>query len=128
MANEKLNRKAQCHKKRGDEALNLEETTGSRSVKVKMSMRLKADQDPESCSAALPPDETNARRFGVDIEDSSDSSSDSSSSGASSRLSSAASRHSPVTSHKDSESANNGQKGGRKSRKWFRLKDKVVPL
>lgn len=141
MDNEKFNRKAQCHAKREDEVRNLEKAIGARSVKVETSMGLKpglkAKQDPDSSPAALTTGETIARRSGGGVEDLSDSStnygdssSDNSSSSASSRLSSAASRHSLVyTSDKDSESANNGQRSGRKSRKWFRLKnDKVVPL
>lgn len=134
MDNEKFNRKAQCHAKREDEARNLEKAIGARSVKVETSMGLKpglkAKQDPDSSPAALTTGETVARRSGGGVEDLRDSSSDNSSSSASSRLSSAASRHSLVyTSDKDSESANNGQRSGRKSRKWFRLKnDKVVPL
>ena len=123
MANEKFNRKAQCYAKKEDEARNL-----TRSVKAKTSMRLKVGQDPYSGPMALMEDETIARRSGVDVEDLSDSTSDNSSSSASSRLSSAESRHSLV-SDKDLESAKNGQKSGRRSRKWFSLKNnKVVPL
>ena len=68
------------------------------------------------------------------VEDYNDNSSDNSSSSSSSRLSSVASRHGSITSDKDLEeesfdNANNGQKDGRKSRKWFRRKhNKVVPL
>ena len=137
LADEKFNRKAQCDAKKGEKADNLDEAIRARSLrlikKVSKSMRLKADQDPNSSPAALPPDEAIARRFGVDVEDSRDSSSDNSSSCASPRLSSAVSPHSSITSDRDLEetleSVNNGQKGGRKSRKWFKLtRNKVAPL
>ena len=81
-----------------------------------------------------PKKKTIARMSGVDTDDCHENSSDNSSSGASSRLTSAASRHSSITSDKDlknesSENSNNGQKDGRKSRKWFRLAhNKVAPL
>lgn len=123
-ANEKFNKKAQCHAKKEDKFRNL-----ARSVRAKTSMRLKVDQDPDNGPAARTPDETITRRSGGGVEDSSDSSSSNISSSESSRLSSSESRHSLVTSDKDSESANNGQKSGRRSRKWFHLKNnKVVPL
>lgn len=137
LADEKFNRKTQCDTKKEEEADSLEEAIRARSIrlikKVKKSMRLKATQDPNSGPAALPPDEAIARRFGVDVEDCRDSSSDNSSGCASSRLSSAASTRSSITSDRDLEetleSVNNGQKGGRKSRKRFKLKhNKVAPL
>ena len=136
LVEEKRQRKMQgCPKK---EAVSLEEATRARSIriikKVKRSMRSKADQDPNSGPAVLPPDEAIARMFGVAVEDCRDSSSDNNSSQASSRLTSAASCHSPVTSDRDLgeeslENADNRQKGGRKSRKWFRsARNKVAPL
>ena len=136
LAEEKLQRKTQGRPKM--EADSLEEAMRANSIrlikKVKKSMRLKAAQDPNSGPAALPPDEAIARRFGVDVEDCRDGSSDNSSSCASLRLSSAASSHSSITSDRDLEeetleSANNGQKSEKKSRKWSRLKhNKVSPL
>ena len=136
LVEEKLQRKMQGRPRK--EAVSLEEAIRARSIrvikKVKKSMRLEADQDPNSGPAVLPPDEAIARMFGVTVEDCRDSSSDNSSSQASSRLTSAASCHSSVTSARDLEAeslenANNGQKGGWKSRKWFRLaRNKVAPL
>ena len=137
LVDEKLQRKMQGRRKK--EAVSLEEAMRARGIRVikevKKSMRLKADQDPTSCPAVLPSDEAIARMFGVDVEDCRDSSSDYSSSRTSSRLSSTASRHSSVTSDRHQleeeslETASNGQKGGRKSRKWFRLaRNKVAPL
>ena len=69
MANEKFNRKAQCHAKQEDEARNLEKAIGARSAKVETSMRLKAKQDPGSSPAALTTGETIARRAGGGVED-----------------------------------------------------------
>ena len=80
-------------------------------------------QYPNSGPAVSPPDETSARRFEADLEDLSDSSSSSSSNRESLMMSSGASRNSSVTTDlKDLERASNGQKGGRKSREWYRLK------
>ena len=136
LVDEKLQRKMQGRPKK--KATSLEEAMRAKSIpvikKVKMSMKLKADHDPNSGPAALPPDEANTRMSGVDAEDCHDNSSDNSSSGKSSRLTSAASRHSSITSDKDvkeksSKSASNGLKDRRKSRKWFRLaNNKVAPL
>ena len=137
LVDEKLQRKMQGRPKK--KAVSLEKAMHPKSIpvikKVKMSMRVKADQDPNSDPAALPPDEAIAKMFGVDAEDCHESSSDDSSvSGASSRMTSPASHHSSITSDKDvkeksSKSASNGQKDRRKSRKWFRLaNNKVAPL
>ena len=125
-------------KKPKKEVVSLEEAMRARSIrfikKAKKSMKLKADHDPNSGRAVLIPDEAMAKMFGVDVEDCRDSSSNNSSRHASSRLTSALSRHSSVTSDRDLEeesleNANNGQKDGRKPRKWFRLKrNKVAPL
>ena len=115
-----------------DEAMRAESI--SVNEKVKMPMRLKADQDPNSGPAALPRDKAIIRMSGVDAENCHDNSSDNSSSGESSRLTSAASRHSSIALDKDlkkksSKNASNGQKDRRKSRKWFRLAhNKVAPL
>jgi len=115
----------------------LEEAMHAKSIpvikKVKMSMKVKADQHPNSGPVALPPNEANARMFGVDAEDCHESSSDDSFSGASSRMTSPASHHCSITSDKDlreesSKNASNGQKDRRKSRKWFRLTHNKVAL
>ena len=134
LVEEKLQRKMQGRPKK--EAVNLEKATRARSIgiikKAEKSMNFKADQDPNSSRAVLPPDEAMVKMFGV--EDCRDSSSDNSSSHASSRLTSAMSRHSSVTSDRDLEeesleNANNGQRSGRKTRKWPRLaRNKVAPL
>jgi len=136
LVDEKLQRKIQGRPKK--KAVSPDEAMGDKSIpvikKVKMSMRLKADQDPSCGPVALPPDEAIVRMFGVDAEDCHDNSSGNSSSGESSRLTSAASRHSSIALDKDlkeksSETASNGQKIRRKSRKWFRLAhNKVAPL
>ncbi|KAJ7388726.1 hypothetical protein OS493_036004 [Desmophyllum pertusum] len=121
-------------------SFNLEDEIRARNVRIikqiKKAARSKAAQGPNSDAVALPPDEAIARIFGVDVEDFRDSSSNNSfsSSHASTRSSSAASRDSSITLDEDLEdaaldSANNKQKGAKKSRKWFRLKhNKVAPL
>ena len=120
------------------EAVDLEEAMRARSIPiiktVKKSMRLKVDQYSNCGPAVLPPDEAIAGMFDVEVEDCRDSSSDNSSSDASSRLTSALSCYSSVTSDRDLEeesleNAENEQKGGKRTRKWFRLaRNKVAPL
>ena len=135
LADEKLKKRSQPRAEKT--SVNLEEAgMRARSIrlikKIKQSMRLKAVQDPNSGPAALPTDEAIARMFGVDVEDCRDSSSNSSSSSsrASSRLSTAVSRYSLIASYKDlKEEPLESGNDGRKSRRWFRLKNnKVAPL
>ena len=138
LADENLKRK--LHRNVKKKAVSLEEKVRARSIrlikKIKKSMRLKAAQDPNSGPAALPPDEAIAAMFGVTVEDCRDSSTTNSpgSSRASSRLVSSASHYSSIalneSAEEDSlEGENNGRQSGRKSRKWFRLRNnKVAPL